>query len=97
MTFFLMDLFVWILDWTSVIHVAVGKAVLEREEEESLSLSLSFWRDGMAASSVRPHPPPLQTDQVQPSLLDPNRTEQADDGLHRGTERREKAAVRKKR
>ena len=77
---------IWILDWTSVIHVAVGKAVLEREEE-SLSPSPP---SGGSASSVRPHPPPLQTDQVQPSLLDPNRTEQADDGQHRGTEGGEK-------
>ena len=92
MTFVLMDLFVWILDWTSVIHVAVGKAVREGGKR-SLSLPLLL----LAASSVRPHPPPLQTDQVQPSLLDPNRTEQADDAQHRGTERREKAAVRKKR
>ena len=80
---------IWILDWTSVIHVAVGKAVRERGKR-SPSVVL------LAASSVRPHPPPLQTDQVQPSLLDPNRTEQADDG-QRDRGRREKAAVRKKR
>ena len=79
--------FMWPFERTNVdLGLDLGHPCCRRESSErergkrSLSLSPSPSVVLLAASSVRPHPPPLQTDQVQPSLLDPNRTEQADDG-----------------